>query len=297
MIARIETEALFPLKPNRFFRTSAIYAIKKLTLLGYTIEIGNEKLSAEQQHLLEQEEIEYHAPTDKAFDILITLDGGQLQLHRQHISESWNATHWLDIASYIEYPPKKAHVSRKTKETKINIDLNLYGTGKSTITTGLGFFDHMLDQIAKHALVDLDISCQGDLHIDEHHTIEDVGIALGEALSKAIGDKKGMERFGFVLPMDETQARIAMDLSGRPFLVFKGKFKREYVGNLPTEMVEHFFYSLAMNLKATLHIQVKGDNDHHKVEACFKGFARCLRSALERNARVLNQIPSSKGTL
>ena len=155
----------------------------------------------------------------------------------------------------------------------------------------------MLDQIAKHALLDLNIRCIGDLEIDEHHTIEDVGIALGDALTKAIGDKKGLERFGFILPMDETEAKIALDLSGRPFLEFSGEFKREYVGEFPTEMVKHFFYSLAMSLNATLHIEVKGDNDHHKVEACFKGFARALRQALIRHQRTQLIIPSSKGIL
>ncbi len=190
-----------------------------------------------------------------------------------------------------------ASYERKTNETDIKISLNLDGTGSSTINTGLKFFDHMLEQIARHGLIDLHISCDGDLEVDEHHTIEDVAIALGETLTKALGDKKGIERYSFVLPMDEAQATVALDLSGRPYLVFEGEFNREYVGDFPTEMVKHFFYSLAMSLKATLQINFSGDNDHHKIEACFKGLARTLKSAVERNPRTMNQIPSSKGAL
>ncbi|RNC86170.1 MAG: imidazoleglycerol-phosphate dehydratase HisB [Balneola sp.] len=190
-----------------------------------------------------------------------------------------------------------ASFQRKTNETDISISLNLDGKGSSSINTGLKFFDHMLEQIARHGLVDLNISCDGDLEVDEHHTVEDVAIALGETLIKALGDKKGIERYAFVLPMDEAQATVALDLSGRPYLVFEGEFNREYVGDLPTEMVKHFFYSLAMSLKATLHISFDGENDHHKIEACFKGFARTLKSAVERNLRTMDQIPSSKGAL
>ena len=193
--------------------------------------------------------------------------------------------------------PRTASIERKTNETNISISLNLDGTGKTNISTGLNFFDHMLDQIGKHGFVDLDINCDGDLEVDEHHTIEDVAIALGDAITQALGDKKGIERYSFVLPMDEAQATIALDLSGRPYLVFEGEFSREYVGDMPTEMVKHFFYSLAMNLKATLQISFKGENDHHKIEACFKGFARCLKTSVEKNPRILNQIPSSKGAL
>ncbi|HBX66902.1 MAG TPA: imidazoleglycerol-phosphate dehydratase HisB, partial [Balneolaceae bacterium] len=186
---------------------------------------------------------------------------------------------------------------RKTNETEISIDINLDGTGKSEIETGLNFFDHMLDQIARHGLIDLTLKCVGDLEVDEHHTVEDVAIALGEVISTALGNKKGIERYSFVLPMDETQATVALDLSGRPYLVFEGEFKREYVGDLPTEMVKHFFYSLAMNLKATIHVSFDGENDHHKIEACFKGLARVLKMAIERNGRIKNLVPSSKGTL
>ena len=297
MIARIETETLAPTDAKHVFRAGSVYALRRLQWLGFTIEVGRTALSEKQLRFLEQEGVEVAPHSDKPFEFMVTLDSGHLLAHRASLGESWNAENWSEIALFAEYPPRKASISRNTNETEIQIEVNLYGSGKSEISTGIGFFDHMLDQIAKHSLIDLSLSCKGDLEIDEHHTIEDVGIALGEVLAKAIGDKRGMERFGFVLPMDETQAKVAMDLSGRPFLKFKGKFKREFVGEFPTELVEHFFYSLAINLKATLHIAVRGSNDHHKVEACFKGFARCLRAALERNARVLNQIPSSKGKL
>jgi histidinol-phosphate aminotransferase len=193
--------------------------------------------------------------------------------------------------------PRKATVRRHTSETKIDITLNLDGTGVHHIKTGLRFFDHMLEQIARHGLIDLDIQCQGDLHIDEHHTIEDVGIALGQALSQAYGDKRGIDRYGFILPMDEARATVALDLSGRPYLVFNARFDRVYVGDIPTDMIEHFFYSLATHMQATLHIDVLGANDHHKVEACFKGLARALKQAIEHNPRISGQVPSSKGSL
>jgi len=193
--------------------------------------------------------------------------------------------------------PRTARIERQTSETSILIELNLDGTGQYNISTGLAFFDHMLEQIARHGLIDLKISCTGDLHIDEHHTIEDVGIALGQALSMAFGDKRGIERYGFVLPMDEAQATVALDLSGRPYLVFETEFSRNYVGDLPTDMIEHFFYSLAMHMKATLQISARASNDHHKIEACFKGLARTLKQAVEHNPRIAGQIPSSKGQL
>lgn len=201
------------------------------------------------------------------------------------------------LSSYQAGLERIAEISRTTNETDISIELNLDGTGKNEISTGLKFFDHMLEQIARHGFVDLNLTCDGDLEVDEHHTIEDVAIALGDAITQALGDKKGIERYAFVLPMDETQATVALDLSGRPYLTFEGDFNREYVGDMPTEMVKHFFYSLAMNLKATLQIEFKGDNDHHKIEAIFKGFARVLKTAVEKNPRIKNMIPSSKGSL
>lgn len=201
------------------------------------------------------------------------------------------------LSSYKKGLERTSKISRITNETNIAIQLNLDGTGKNKISTGLKFFDHMLEQISRHGFIDLHLSCDGDLEVDEHHTIEDVAIALGEAITKALGNKKGIERYNFILPMDESQAMVALDLSGRPYLTFDGDFKREYVGDMPTEMVKHFFYSLAIHLQATLHIECTGDNDHHKIEAIFKGFARVLKSAIEKNPRIKNLIPSSKGSL
>ena len=201
------------------------------------------------------------------------------------------------LVSYKKGLERTSKISRVTNETHISIQLNLDGTGKNEISTGLKFFDHMLEQIARHGFIDLHLSCDGDLEVDEHHTIEDVAIALGEAITQALGNKKGIERYNFILPMDESQAMVALDLSGRPYLTFDCDFKREYVGDMPTEMVKHFFYSLAIHLQATLHIECKGDNDHHKIEAIFKGFARVLKSAIEKNPRIKNLIPSSKGSL
>lgn len=203
----------------------------------------------------------------------------------------------LALATKERFQLRTAEVHRSTSETEISVRVNLDGEGKANISTGLGFFDHMLDQIAKHGFIDLDISCKGDLHIDEHHTIEDVAIALGEAMLKALPDKKGIGRYGFILAMDEAQARVALDLSNRPYLVFEAPFTRDKVGDYPTEMTEHFFYTLAMSLKATLQMSVSGSNDHHKIEALYKGFARCLRQALDRNEKYLNVLPSSKGKL
>ncbi|MEK7672278.1 MAG: imidazoleglycerol-phosphate dehydratase HisB [Patescibacteria group bacterium] len=193
---------------------------------------------------------------------------------------------------------RTAKNKRTTNETSVRISLNLDGTGKSDIQTGIGFFDHMLDQLAKHSLIDLKIKAQGDLQIDEHHTIEDVALTLGQALNKGLAKRQGINRYGFLLPMDETLVEVAIDLAGRPYLVFNAKFKREYVGDFPTEMMEHFFYSLAYSLGATIHINLKyGKNEHHKIEAIFKCFARALRMAIAKDPQLNNSIPSTKGIL
>ncbi len=207
------------------------------------------------------------------------------------------ANHWADIQSFLLKPKLKAEVNRHTHETQINIKIDLYGTGKSSISTGLGFFDHMLAQVSKHGGVDLDIQVIGDLHVDEHHTIEDTGLALGEAFRKALGDKKGIFRYGFVLPMDEAQAHVAIDFSGRSWLVWEAEFKREKIGEMPTEMFCHFFKSFTDEAKCTLHITCKGENEHHKIEAIFKGFAKAVRMAVEEDKRFAMSLPSTKGVL
>jgi imidazoleglycerol-phosphate dehydratase/histidinol-phosphatase len=201
---------------------------------------------------------------------------------------------WPRIARELLGERRTASVERKTKETSIDVKVDLDGNGTAKISTGIGFFDHMLEQLAKHGGFDMDLEVAGDLHIDEHHTVEDVGLALGAALKKALGDKVGVGRYGFTLPMDETLASAAVDLSGRAHFKFDGKFPREAVGGLPTEMVPHFFRSLSDALGATLHLSVKGDNAHHMVEACFKAVGRALRPAFKLGG---GGLPSTKGTL
>ena len=189
---------------------------------------------------------------------------------------------------------RKARIQRKTKETDIQVTVNLDATAPVKIVTGIGFFDHMLEQVAKHGGFSLALNCAGDLEIDEHHTVEDCALALGEALRTALGDKVGLARYGFVLPMDEAQVRVAIDLSGRAYGVFEGKFSREAVGGLPTELVPHFFKSLAESLKAAVHVTITGENTHHMIEACFKGVGRALRQAFRREGE---DLPSTKGVL
>ncbi len=202
---------------------------------------------------------------------------------------------WAEIARQLVDAPRRATVVRHTKETKITVAVDLDQAAPASLDTGIGFFDHMLEQIAKNAGIGLAVSCDGDLEVDEHHTVEDVGIALGTALRQALGDKRGTGRYGFVLPMDEAQASVALDLSGRAHFTFEGKFPRDTVGELPTELVPHFFRSLGDALAATLQMSVQGDNTHHMVETLFKGFGRALRPAIARGAG--SEVPSTKGVL
>jgi imidazoleglycerol-phosphate dehydratase/histidinol-phosphatase len=201
---------------------------------------------------------------------------------------------WKQIVREVLDQPRTATVERLTKETAIEVTVDLDATSPISIDTGIGFYDHMLDQVAKHGGFSLQLSCKGDLEVDEHHTVEDVALALGQAIKAALGDKRGIGRFGFVIPMDETQAQVAIDLGGRPYLVFEGAFPRSEVGGLPTELVPHFFRSLSDTLGASIQIDVKGENTHHMVEACFKGLGRALRGALQRSG---NELPSTKGAL
>jgi len=203
---------------------------------------------------------------------------------------------WKRIYEFLVLGNRTVTHSRHTKETQIDIRLNLDGTGKFEANTGLGFFDHMLEQIARHALVDLDLEVKGDLQVDEHHTIEDTAIALGEAFKKAIGNKLGMERYGFYLPMDDALAKVAIDFGGRAWLVWDAKFKREYVGDMPTEMFMHFFKSFSDAAEANLNIKARGKNEHHKIESIFKGFARAIKAAIKRDAEK-TVLPSTKGKL
>ena len=194
---------------------------------------------------------------------------------------------------------RKASIARKTNETEISVSVNLDGTGAHKMATGIGFLDHMLDQLSRHSLIDMDVSCKGDLHIDFHHTAEDVGIALGQAILKALGDKRGIRRYASCdLPMDGTLTRAALDVSGRPFLVFRAEFSRDKVGEMDTELFREFFQAFAMNAGITLHIEnFYTDNNHHLAESMFKAVARALREAVEIDPRAGDRVPSTKGTL
>jgi imidazoleglycerol-phosphate dehydratase / histidinol-phosphatase len=226
--------------------------------------------------------------TDMEFAANLGVAGLKIRLDGD-ASETWPA-----IAARIVGHARRAQVRRKTNETNVAVDVDLSREGPSSIATGIGFFDHMLEQIAKHGGFALRLTCSGDLHIDEHHTIEDCALALGAALREALGDKRGIARYGFLLPMDEAEAEVALDLSGRPFFVWQGNFNRELVGGLPTELVPHFFRSLAESLGAALHLKVRGENSHHMIESCFKGVGRSLRQAIRYES---TELPSTKGML
>jgi len=213
------------------------------------------------------------------------------QLRTEQFGGEWD---WSGIAHQLADAPRRAVVERNTRETRIRVEVDLDRTADPVISTGLPFFDHMLEQVGKHGGFALQVRTEGDLHIDEHHTVEDTALALGQALKEALGDKRGIGRYGFTVPMDETLASAALDLSGRPYFIFSGEFRRERVGDLPTELVPHFFRSVCDASGLNLNLQVSGDNDHHKVEACFKVFARALRQAIRREGA---ELPSTKGTL
>jgi imidazoleglycerol-phosphate dehydratase / histidinol-phosphatase len=204
-------------------------------------------------------------------------------------------TNWVQIADFIIKQPRTASIARNTNETKIDIKLNLDGAGKENIKTGLPFFDHMLSQLAKHGNFDIDINVQGDLEVDEHHTIEDTAIALGEAFSQAVGNKKSMERYGFTLPMDDCLAQVAIDFGGRPWIVWDATFTREKIGDMPCEMFYHFFKSFSDTAKCNLNIKAEGQNEHHKIESIFKAWAKTIKAAVAKNNS--GQIPSTKGIL
>ncbi|GAA4312916.1 bifunctional histidinol-phosphatase/imidazoleglycerol-phosphate dehydratase HisB [Compostibacter hankyongensis] len=203
---------------------------------------------------------------------------------------------WEKIYAFLKLGNRTVSHTRKTKETDISVIVGLDGKGTARIDTGLGFFDHMLEQIARHGSIDLDIRVKGDLHIDEHHTIEDVGISLGEAMAEALGDKRGIERYGFCLPMDDCLAQVAVDFGGRSWIVWEAAFKREKIGEMPTEMFFHFFKSFSDGARCNLNIKAEGQNEHHKIEAIFKAFARAIRMAVRRDP-LNDALPSTKGTL
>jgi imidazoleglycerol-phosphate dehydratase/histidinol-phosphatase len=227
-----------------------------------------------------------------------TLGGAEIKdsVELLQASISIETTEWKKIYEFLKLGKRIITHQRNTNETKISIELNLDGTGKTNIKTGLHFFDHMLDQLGRHSGIDLSITVDGDLQIDEHHTIEDTAIALGEAFASALGNKKGIERYGFTLPMDDCLAQVAIDFGGRSWLVWEAEFKREKIGDMPTEMFYHFFKSFSDAAKCNLNIKVEGDNEHHKIESIFKAFAKTIKIAVKRDVDNL-QLPSTKGIL
>ncbi len=237
---------------------------------------------------------------DRATDVQLAENLGCRAIHiadDSTTSADLTTNSWSDIYRFLVLHPRIGKVNRITNETNIQIHLNLDGSGITSINTGIGFFDHMLDQLGKHGGMDLDIAVKGDLQIDEHHTIEDTALALGEAFLQALGNKRGISRYGFLLPMDDTLAQVAIDFGGRPWIVWDAEFNREKVGEMPTEMFFHFFKSFSDTSKSNLNIKVEGDNEHHKIEAIFKGFARAIKMAVSRHEGELNSIPTTKGTL
>jgi len=273
----------------------ALFGLKTLANNGYLLSWEGAGLSANQKNLLDNEGIE-NSDFKKANGRIRKKGGSLLFETDDNVIEQ--KSNWPAITNAILFPTRTASIERNTKETEISVHVNLDGSGKSDISTGLRFFDHMLDQIARHGLIDLKLICKGDIEVDEHHTIEDTAIALGEVIRKAVSkNKAGIQRYGFVLPMDEAQATVALDLSDRPFLRWDVDLKREYIGDFPTEMLEHFFYSLAMNAKATLHVSADGKNEHHIVESIFKGFAKALRFSISRTERTKGILPTTKGMI
>jgi imidazoleglycerol-phosphate dehydratase/histidinol-phosphatase len=226
--------------------------------------------------------------TDLEFAVNLGIEGIRVR------ADGTEAESWRAIAQRILGATRRARVRRTTKETDVVVEVDLSREGPSTVSTGIGFFDHMLEQIARHGGFSLNMSCKGDLQIDEHHTVEDCALALGAALREALGDKRGIARYGFLLAMDEAEAQVALDISGRPYSVWEGRFNRERVGDLPTELVPHFFRSFAESLGAALHVAVRGENTHHMIEACFKGVGRSLRQAIRLEGY---ELPSTKGVL
>jgi imidazoleglycerol-phosphate dehydratase/histidinol-phosphatase len=226
------------------------------------------------------------------------LGGAEISDSRRELEDSiaLETPEWSRIYEFLKLGLRHVVHERNTNETQIKIDLMIDGKGKSAIVTGLGFFDHMLEQIARHGKMDLTIRVNGDLHIDEHHTIEDTGIALGEAFALALADKRGMERYGFALPMDEAEAKVLIDFGGRNWIVWNAEFRREMVGEMPTEMFFHFFKSFSDAARCNLNIECRGENEHHKIEAIFKAFAKAIRMAVKRDP-MSNYLPSTKGVL
>lgn len=281
---------------NNLLPEGALFSLKYLQETEFELSFDKKSLTDQQRALIENESILTGDFESSEAAGIIKKNGLYLFESNDNVIEEYGS--WTELSRAILFPSRKASLQRDTKETRISISINLDGTGESNISTGLNFFDHMLDQIARHGLIDLELTCDGDLDVDEHHTIEDTAIALGQVIREAISENKaGIQRYGFVLPMDEAQATVAIDLSDRPYLRWEVDLEREYVGDFPTEMLEHFYYTMAMNVKATLHVKATGKNEHHVIESIFKGFAKALRFAISRNERIRGILPTTKGTI
>ncbi|HEX2865758.1 MAG TPA: imidazoleglycerol-phosphate dehydratase HisB [Ignavibacteriales bacterium] len=276
-----------------------VSGLKKLRSKNLTLETEGGKLKGPLAKVLLLEDITLGTASRDESDAFYVTASGKTDPERGIIAvkEGSEVSDFGEAALLILSRLRHSVKTRKTKETDIIAEVSLDGQGRSEISTGVGFFDHMLEQISKHANIDLKVLVKGDLFVDEHHTVEDTGITLGQAISEALGDKLGIKRYGFFLPMDEASARCAVDLGGRTYLNFKCKFKREKVGDFPVELTEEFFRGLSSGLKANIFLRAKGKNDHHKIEALFKAFAKALNEALRMDERNENKLPSTKGVL
>lgn len=277
-----------------------ISGLKKLTERGYSLCKSSPLPFSEiaLANIFFLENITINSPcSEMQFDYLITADGDMRGDNILIISDDGKITCFGEAALELIKISRSSCRNRKTRETDIKIEVQLDGNGESEIDTGIGFFDHMLEQIAKHGNLNLKIKVDGDLYVDEHHTVEDVGITLGEAILEALGDKRGIQRYGFFIPMDESVAKCTIDLGGRTYLNFKCSFEREKVGEFPTELTEEFFRGLASGMKANIYLRSKGKNDHHKIEAMFKVFAKALNEACRLDERTQGNLPTTKGML
>ena len=274
-----------------------ISGMKELYGLGYELEILGSKMKdnpvLEKIFISEGIKVSGESNNPAAFKISPNTGG----TNTIRIANKGKIRNFADAVNEIKKRRRTATNRRSTNETDVNIKVSLDGTGKSKIKTGIGFFDHMLQQIARHANINLEVKVKGDLHVDEHHTVEDVGITLGSVLNEALGNKTGIKRYGFFLPMDDSSAICSIDLGGRTYLNFNCKFNREKVGEFPTELTEEFFRALASGLKANIYIKAKGKNDHHKIEAMFKAFAKSFNEACRFDERSAGKLPSTKGVL
>lgn len=283
-------------KPESYGLVSALDQLNKA---GYDIACSDyDSVDESITGILRNEGIDLIRSTDIKCDNLCYIDEIEIEDERTIvINDKSGYNNLLDAAKVLTVINRSAIHQRNTKETSIEIELNLDGEGEAEISTGIGFFDHMLEQIARHGNIDLKIKVDGDLHVDEHHTVEDVGIALGETILNALGDKSGIKRYGYFLPMDDSIARVALDIGGRQYLNFKCKFSREFVGEFPTELTKEFFKGIAQGMKANVYIRAKGKNDHHKIEAVFKAFAKSLNEACRFDERAKGKLPSTKGII